>query len=613
MTSRRNAPRLGFSTALVAAAALAGCRKEEPGEGPRADPSASSSSGAATSAKRNLLLVSLDTTRADALSPWGAPAERTPTLEKLARGATVFETAISPVPLTLPSHATMFTGLDPSRHSVRDNSGYALPETATTLAETLRDSGWRTFAAVAAVILLPRFGLEQGFESYDASGLDVADERSHQRPADAVVDSVLRLLPGREPFFGFVHFYDAHQPCRAPPELERKFGDAYFASIHLADRALGRLLDALKEQGVLERTIVVVTADHGEGRGDHGQTTHGLLLHDATQRVPLLIRVPGFAARRIEGVVATLADLVPTLLQLLEVEPPPGLDGRSLFPALRGRELDAGDAYMESLFPQHGFDFAPLYGVRTPEWKLVLGARPHLWHLADDAKELRDVAAEKPDVVAALTRRVVHLRDERGAPLPVSEHRMTGEELRAFGGLGYVGGSGGAAVDDDASARPDPYDSVAAAEEATQLTHLVDEGKGDQALARLEILARRFPGMVQARQTLGALHGQRGDHEKALDELAAAAKLRPRSPDTQLQAALAAWLAGKPDVARDYVEKATSMPGCPARGFMMLAESRVAVRDLDGARRILRELLGRGDLTAAERSEAQAALKRVGG
>jgi arylsulfatase A-like enzyme len=582
----------------------------EPASAPQGEPASPRLRPAGS--RPNVLLVSLDTTRADALSPYGAPEERTPALARLAREGVVLETAISPAPITLPSHATMFTGLDPSRHSVRDNAAYVLPESAFTLAEALSEAGWRTFAAVASVILLPRFGLDQGFETYDATGLAVTRGLEHERTADAVADAALKLVSGPEPFFGFVHFYDPHWPYRPPAELEQRFGDPYFAEIHLADRAVGRLLDALEREGRLERTIVVVTADHGESRGEHGESTHSVLLHEATQHVPLLFRAPGIEPRRAGGVIAALADLMPTLLELLGVAVPPGLDGRSLVPALRGEEMQPGLAYLESLYPQRSFDFAPLFGVRTPEWKLVLGSRAHLWRIAEDRREERDLASSREDVVAALTRRILQLRDGRGAALTVEESAVTAEELAVFGGLGYATGGGVEPVGEDSQNRPDPYDDIRGAEAIGAAGVLAGEGRTDEAIALLEKLAQRYPASGHVRQALGALYGQRGRHKKALDELLAAVKLRPRSPHLQMAVALAAWHERRPELVRLHLEAATGLPGCPARAFLLLAETLGQASKSEAARAVLRRLLERSDLSEQDRAEAQAALRQLG-
>jgi arylsulfatase A-like enzyme len=559
----------------------------------------------------NILLVSFDTTRADALGCYGNAAGATPNVDALAREGILFGNAFTPVPITLPAHTTMLTGLDPSRHSVRDNALYDVPSSAPLLQQLLKDGGRRTFAVVASIVLLGRYELRRGFDSYDDHGLLVTGGDDHERQADAVAAAALPQLAGSEPFFGFVHFYDPHQPYRAPADLAAKVADPYLAEVANADRAFGRLIDALRAAGRLDRTIVVVTADHGEGRGDHGEMSHGMLLHDATQHVPLIVRVPGARAGRCDALVR-LCDLTPTLLDLLGVAVPPGLDGRSLAPAIRGNgELDDEDAYLETISTQLSFDFAPLFGVRSREWKLVVGARPHLWHLSEDRGELKDVAAGHPDVVAALTRKLQHLRDGRGPALERDLRAVTGDELKVFGGLGYVS-SGSADLLADASKLPDPYDHVSIGDDLAKAGLLADDGRFDEAIALYQRLVKEFPGCYAARLGLGVACGRKQDNPRALDELLAAAAIHPGSPDLQMQIALAAFFCQRPELVKEHLELAIARPHCPPRAYFMLWELRGKSGDAAGAKQILEELVKRQDLSPADRTQAEQLLRRKG-
>jgi tetratricopeptide (TPR) repeat protein len=504
----------------------------------------------------------------------------------------------------------MLTGLDPCRHSVRDNALYDVPPAAPLLQQILKDEGRRTFAVVASIVLLGRHRLSRGFDSYDDQGLAVTAGAEHERQADAVAAAALQQLAGSEPFFGFVHFYDPHQPYRAPAELATQTGDPYLAEVAFADRALGRLIDALRTSGRLDRTIVVVTADHGEGRGEHGEQSHGMLLHDATQHVPLVVRVPGAKPSRCDALVR-LCDLAPTLLDLLGVAAPPGLDGRSLAAAIRGNELDDDDAYLETISTQLSFDLAPLFGIRTKEWKLVLGARPHLWRLADDPGELKDVAADHADVVAALTRKLLHLRDGRGPVLQRDLRAVTGDELKVLGGIGYVS-RGDAEAGADVSGLADPYDHVAIGDELARAGRLVDQRKFDEAIALYSKLVQELPGCYAAHEGLGVAYGKKGDGARALEQLLAAAAIHPGSPDLQIQIALAAHFCGKPDLVKDHLELAIARPNCPPLAYFMLWEQRSGGGDADGAKRILNDLLKRSDLTPADRAQAEQLLRRKG-
>jgi arylsulfatase A-like enzyme len=555
----------------------------------------------------NVLLVSFDTTRADALGCYGNAAGATPNVDALARDGVLFSNAFSPVPITLPAHTSMLCGLDPSRHSVRDNGIYDVPTDAPLLQAQLKEEGRRTFAVVSSIVLLARYQLSRGFDSYDDHGLVVTGGDEHERQADAVAAAALPQLAGSEPFFGFVHFYDPHQPYRAPADITAKISDPYLAEIAYADRALGRLIDSLRASGRLDHTIVVVTADHGEGRGDHGEMSHGMLLHDATQHVPLVIRVPGAKPGRCDSLVR-LCDLAPTLLDLLGITIPAGLDGRSLAPVFRGGEVDDEDAYLETISTQLSFDFAPLFGVRTREWKLVIGARPHLWHLTEDHGELKDVAADHADIVAALTRKLQHLRDARGPALDRDLRAVTGDELKVFGGMGYVS-SGSADLLADVSKLPDPYDHVTIGDDLAKAGLLVDASRFDEAIALYQQLVKDFPGCYAAHNGLGVAYGRKKDNAHALEELLAAAAIHPGSPDLQMQIALAAFFCKKPELVAQHLELAIARPNCPPRAYFMLWELRGNSGDAAGAKKILDDLLKRTDLSAADRAQAEELLR----
>jgi len=592
--------------AMLALAALtAACGPESNSSAP----SAATSPAPSSTKNWNVLLISFDTTRADALGCYGNALGATPEVDAFARESVVFDHAFSPVPLTLPAHTTMLTGLDPNRHSVRDNTIYDVPLAAQTLPELLKLEGRRTFAVVASVVLLARHQLNQGFDDYDDRGLQVTLGDEHMRKAETIAAAATTQLAGREPFFGFVHFYDAHQPWKPPADLAAKFPDAYMASVASEDRAFGKLLRSLRESGRLARTVVILTADHGEGRGEHGETTHGLLLHGATAHVPLVIRVPGAPAGRCDALVR-LCDLLPTVAGLLGVAPPADLDGVSLAPALEAstHEQDDADVYLETLAPQLSYDFAPLFGVRTREWELVLAGRPHLWHVSEDPGEQKDVAADHADVVASLTRRLDHLRHGRGPALDRDTRAIDPDELKVLGGLGYV--SRGS--DDDAAnatGGPDVYDHIAATDDLGRAWLLVEARRFDEAIALYSQLLATLPGCYPAQNGLGLAYARKGDHEHALENLLKAAAIHGGSPGVHMNIALSAHFLKKSDLVRQHLEAAIALPNCPARAWFMLSEERRDAGDRAGAKAILEQLLAKPGFSADDRKQAEALLK----
>jgi choline-sulfatase len=392
----------GLAAGLAAAALAGGCRA--PGE------SAAAARTEAAGGPLNLLLVTLDTVRSDHLGCYGDAAAETPHLDALARQGLRFARATSPVPLTLPSHTTILTGLLPPHHGTRNNGTAPLAAGIPTLATVLAGAGYRNAAFVAAFVLDHRFGLNRGFAVYDDEIERPADASwllEAQRPGDQVVDRALGWLAAADPrpFFLWVHLYDAHAPYNPPsPYRERHPGRPYDGAIAFDDAQVGRLLAALASRGLDDRTVVAIAADHGESLGEHGELTHGLLLYEPVLSVPLLLRAPGLAARRVDTPVS-LVDLAPSLAGLLRqpLPPPPGgaLDGRDLSAALlAGREPPPSELYAETRYPEV-FGWSPLFALRRRELKYIAAPRPELYDLHSDPHETRNLAPSQ-DGTAAL-------------------------------------------------------------------------------------------------------------------------------------------------------------------------------------------------------------------
>jgi arylsulfatase A-like enzyme len=383
------------------------------------------------------VIVTLDTTRADRLPAYGFAGVATPALDALARDGVVFERASTVAPLTLPAHTSLFTGLYPSRHGVRDNASDALPAGgARTLAEMLQARGFRTSASVGSVVVAADRGLARGFDTYR----DVApDPRSggvrRQRPANEVVDAALSSLDGRRagtPFFLWVHLYDAHQPY-APPEpfASAYAADPYLGEIAFADAQLARLLGSLASRGLMDRTAVIVAGDHGESLGEHGEQTHGLSLYES------VLHVPGVPAGRAAGRVS-LVDVMPTVLDLMGIEAA-GTDGMSLMPVMTGRPGPRDrDIFAESLFPLR-FGRGPLRAVMNDRFKFIDAADPRLYDLASDPGEKRSLYIDRPALAAAMARAL----DARGEGQATSLTAIDAPLRDRLASLGYAGTSAG--------------------------------------------------------------------------------------------------------------------------------------------------------------------------
>ncbi|MEM9174822.1 MAG: sulfatase-like hydrolase/transferase [Myxococcota bacterium] len=412
----------------------------------------------ASGARPNVVVVTLDTTRADRLGSYGADVE-TPALDAIAARGARFTHAISSAPVTLPSHASLFTGLDPHRHGARENGTYVLADAQLTLAEILRSQGWRTGAFIGGFPLSERFGLGQGFDHYDDALAEdnAAPPRADSwqgiprpyldRPAGPVVRRAIRWMHANAEtsFFAWIHLFDAHKVYAPPEPFRTRYRDRlYEGEIAYMDFALGELFRALSDWGLEDETIVVIGADHGESLGEHGIHGHGRQLYAPSLHVPLIAAFPGRIEEGtvVEDVVRNV-DVMPTLLELLELAVPPGLDGASLVAAIEGADdRDATDAYAETLVDALRFDGAERYALQRGTWKLLREVAPdgaireRLFDLSADPAELTDRALRAPeamaDLVDALDERIARAERDAG---PAALDPATEAALRALGYL----------------------------------------------------------------------------------------------------------------------------------------------------------------------------------
>jgi arylsulfatase A-like enzyme/Tfp pilus assembly protein PilF len=436
----------------------------------------------------NLLLITIDTLRADHVGAYGATSGATPTLDALAAGGTRFDQVQTAVPLTGPSHATILTGVYPPSHGVRGNVVFTLGSDHPTLATRLKRRGYRTAAFVGAYPVAAAFGFGQGFDAFDEEFHETsAIDQGAERRANEVADAALKWLGGTgsaAPFFAWLHFYDPHAPYTPPsPYAERFAGRPYDGEIAFADAQVGRVLDALRASGHDRDTIVMVLADHGEGLGDHHELTHAVLTYQSTMRVPFIVAGPGIAAGRVVAARVGTIDLVPTALALVGADADTSLLGRDLRPLIAGGALASDPFYQESLFGRLNCHWATLRGWVKDDWKLITGAEPELYNLAADPGEQRNLARDEPDRVRRmaddLQRGLQRFAPggDRAQPRAVSAEQE--ERLRS---LGYTAGSGGSGPLDDPSL-PDPrthvelYDRLQAATVASgaALPHAFEE------------------------------------------------------------------------------------------------------------------------------------------
>jgi arylsulfatase A-like enzyme len=383
-----------------------------------------------------LVIVTLDTTRADRLPAYGFGGVATPAIDGLASRGAVFDEAVSVAPLTLPAHTSLFTGLYPPHHGVRDNTDRALDPAHATLASLLHDRGFRTAAFVGAIVLGADRGLSRGFDLYD-DGREHGMPPPRRRSGREVVDRARAWIDGLDgqPFFLWVHLYDVHAPQALPVEFRRAYGDRYEGGLAYVDDQIGRLLDALGRRDRLSNTVIVVAGDHGESLGEHGEREHGIFLYESTLHVPLVICAPGVAATRVAGV-TSLVDLFPTVLRLLGVAVPAPGDGLSLVPALSGGRVPERAIYAESIYAAH-FGWGTLRMVRDGRFKFTGAPKPELYDLDRDPLEQQNLADEHLATASALERELLGMNAD--VSLDADTARLPPERLEALKALGYVG------------------------------------------------------------------------------------------------------------------------------------------------------------------------------
>jgi len=530
----------------------------------------------------NVLLVTIDTLRADRLGSYGAPGALTPALDGLAARGVRFATAIAHSPLTAPSHASILTGRTPLRHGVRDNGGFTLREDVPTLAEAFGRAGYRTAGFVSGFPLDHRFGFARGFELYDdrlPHGDDPRRAAYVERTAEATTAAALRWLDeagATRPWFLWVHYFDPHAPYEAPKEVaDRVPGRPYDAEVAFVDARLGALLRRTEQPGGPAGTVVLVTADHGESLGEHGEETHGVFVYDATLRVPLLLAAPGVAGGRVAATVARGIDVAPTLLDLAGLPALEGADGRSLRPAAEGREMSDEPAYAESLFAAIHLGWAPLHAWRTGAWKLVDAPRPELYALDADAGESRDLAATRPEVVEALRRPLQATLAAAPPPAPRAVDAASAEKLRS---LGYLGSGGGAATRSSAAPLRDPKDGITL---VNRLEHAIADARTEPARAARELraLLAQDPGLALARRYRAIALAGAGDHQGAIAELRVLEKEGPLPAEDLVLLGECLRLAGRAGEALAVLDRAErqqpSSPDAPlTRARVLIALGR---------------------------------------
>jgi choline-sulfatase len=487
----------------------------------------------------SIILISVDTLRADHLGCYGYNGVHTPHIDAIAMGGTLFTQVNTQVPLTLPAHVSLLTSTYPFANGVEDN-GQQLGVKAVTLAAVLKASGYRTAAFVGGYVLDGRFGLGQGFNVYDSpfngsrqAGKDPGDVK---RPAEEVVGSALAWLEqnSNQPFFLFLHLYDLHTPYERIPELRTRFhGSDYDIELGYIDEQLGRFWEFLNRRELLKSALVVFLSDHGESLGDHGESTHGYFIYQSTLHVPLIIHWPEHQPatqtahpKQIEEPVSLL-DPAPTVLQFAGVKRPDQFQGRSLLGLLaEGKPAAGEEIYSESLYAHRHFGTSSLRCLRVAQFKYIEAPKPELYDLSSDPRESRNLYSTRKSLALSLHERLLSLRARFAARGTAADSQaLSPEVVERLASLGYVATS--AAHPDSPDSGPDPKDRIDAYERYGRALAVGSAGRLVEANAMLRGLLAQEPGLNDVRVSLGLNEQKLGDHADAVENFREVLKAEP--------------------------------------------------------------------------------------
>lgn len=448
----------------------------------------------------NVLIITLDTTRADHIGAYGYKAAQTPNLDRLARQGVMFENSYSCVPLTLPAHSALFTGRYPIANNVRNNGSYFLPENEITLAEVLRDHDYDTRAVVASFVLLSKFGVNQGFSLYDDSldSHEMIRNYKSEIPAEQVFEKFSAWLGQNDGqhFFYWLHFYDPHTPYRPPLEFAKRYPSnpkgLYDGEIAYTDVWVGRVIQSLRERGLLERTLVVIAGDHGEAFGEHVEQGHGIFCYEEALKVPLIFYAPKlFGKARTTAARVGLVDVMPTVLDLFGFEIPRAVQGRSFRSLLKGgSEKEARTFYFESLYGREEMNWAPLTGLLHQDYKYVSLPEPELYDLGVDPAEKLNLFLRKNLLARNLDKRLAKFIADHSQSSGETRRELSAGDKEQLQALGYI-----SAFSSQAATALDPKQGVLIDARLREISQLIGQKKIAAAESDLQRLLAENPGM----------------------------------------------------------------------------------------------------------------------
>jgi choline-sulfatase len=535
-----------------------------------------------------VILISVDTLRADHLGCYQAAQALTPHIDSIAKNGTLFSQVSALVPLTLPSHVALFTSTYPFANGVEDNG---VPYTAgTTLATVLKNAGYRTAAFVGSFVLDGRFGLSRDFDVYDSPfdlhNKTVADVGDLKRPGAQVAAAAMHWLDqnANSPFFLFLHLYDLHTPYDLPPEIRLRRGEAgYKAELAYVDRVLGDFRAFLERRGLLNKSLIVFTSDHGEGLNEHGESTHGYFVYESTLRVPLIFHWPAGSESVSQDRIAepaSLLDVAPTILDALRLNQPREMKGQSLITRKNAEEI-----YSESRYARIHFGCAALRTLRLGRYKYIDAPNPELYDLASDPGESRNLYTSQPATADDLRKRM------RSLPAGVSAAKArqpSPDTISALRSLGYLSGS---PTSSRVKSQIDPKDRIGDFELYGQALALASAGRLEESSSLLRRLGEKLPDVGDIRISRGLNHQRSGHYAEAALEFKQVLDREPLNTKAHFDLALCEFQLHRPDEAISELQAALTIEPWYTRAEELLASIYLQKKDYAQARSRFQHLL----------------------
>ena len=549
----------------------------------------------------NVLLISIDTLRADHVGCYGYTETQTPNIDQLAREGARFTSCYTAVPITLPSHATLFTGQYPPTHGVRDNGTFRLGDESLTLAEIFKSKGYQTAAFVGSFVLDSRFGLDQGFDIYDdnmgsvddsPAGRQKADLLFEERKGEDVVKAALEWLTHKKPgpFFAFIHCFDPHAPYHAPAPYRREnvncddpdsLSSCYDREIAYTDACMGTLFQKMKEMGIYDRTLICFTADHGEGLGEHAEPSHSVFVYDSTLHIPLIMRYPQEISpgEVIKSQVGNV-DIAPTLLDMAGIHLPDSkMQGRSVLPALTEPAAGQPSAamppdeplYCETYFPFYNHRWSPIEGVRTAEWKYVQSPKPELYHLTEDPRELINLAHARQDQLNYMKKLLAGMKEKyafageksgagtEGHKQKATQMTMDQDTRQRLERLGYIWTAPVEGPKKEIGTYPDPKDMVVVLNFFNVAAYHYLHQEYDKAIYYFQKSLEIDPKDVFAYYMIGFINNKIGKFEKARDAFLECIRLDPTYQNGYVNLGGVYLKLGQRDKAFEQINKALKL------------------------------------------------------